>query len=145
VELSQYPDYFTCWEDPDAAGDRAIALNAAATAQARLAKRMATKKGSKNAAFIAQAAAAAAAPIPPRKFVVQRTMVSTPEVSDDEVLGTVPALVPQGGIDADRLLRRLPPAMQRYFFRHGLKTTLRRLSTHFVVVGERVLCIEERD
>jgi hypothetical protein len=92
----------------------------------------------------AKTPAAATTQQPRPTFIVQRTMLGKPEVDLDEVARCVAALVPQGGVDAEKLMRRLPPKVQRYLFHNGLKTTLAKRPDDFVVVGDRVLSIAVR-
>jgi hypothetical protein len=80
-------------------------------------------------------------PDDPKVIVVQRASVETPEIPAEEMISTVHPLVPQGGIDAERLMRKVPLNLQRYFYRHGLKKTLQGFGQQFLVVGDRVLAI----
>lgn len=86
-----------------------------------------------------------ASPDDEKTFIVQRTMIGVPEFELDEVVSVVKSLTPQGGIASEKLLRRVPPRMQRFLFRHGLKTTLMKRPDEFLVVNDKVLCIALKD
>jgi hypothetical protein len=74
-------------------------------------------------------------------LVVQRAKLATPDFEDAEIVRMVSPLIPQGGIAVDALRRRVPLPLQRYFYRHGLRTVLGRLSKYFMVVKDKVLRI----
>jgi hypothetical protein len=78
---------------------------------------------------------------PDGAFVVQRAKLVTPEMSDDEIARMVLPLIPQGGIERERLLRKVPLQLQRYLFRHGVANVLGRMNNYFLVVGDKVMRI----
>jgi hypothetical protein len=73
--------------------------------------------------------------------IVQRAKVDTPEMPDDELALALQYLIPQGGIDAERLMRKVPVHVQRYLYRHGIRTVLGRITKHFYVSDDRILRI----
>ena len=87
-----------------------------------------------------------ASPDDKKVHIIQRTIVGTPaDVTIDDVVEHASKLIPQGGIDFEKLMRRMPPKLQRYLFRHGIKPTLKKRSDEFLVVGDKILYIAERE
>ncbi|KAH8609680.1 hypothetical protein ERJ75_001173300 [Trypanosoma vivax] len=78
-------------------------------------------------------------PDDPSVTVVQRAKLETLPLERDDIVRMVLPLVPQGGIEATRLMRRVPLPLQRHFYRHGLRKVLGELNEYFLVVGDRVL------
>lgn len=78
-------------------------------------------------------------PDEPGLHIVQRAKLVTPEMTDDDVARMIMPLVPQGGIDKDKLMRKVPLQLQRYMYRRGLKVVLARMPKYFLVVGDKVM------
>ena len=80
-----------------------------------------------------------ASPDDPAVFVVQRAKLVTPDMQDEDIARIVLPLIPQGGIDREKLLRKVPLQLQRFLSRHGVKTVLGRMPNYFLVVGDKVM------
>ena len=71
--------------------------------------------------------------------VIQRASVPANPVPLDELINQLYPLIPQGGVKADRLMRKVPPPVQRYFYRNGLQRTLKEHPEHFAVAAGKVM------
>eukprot|EP00658_Telonema_sp_P-2_P037385 TRINITY_DN26890_c0_g2_i2.p1 TRINITY_DN26890_c0_g2~~TRINITY_DN26890_c0_g2_i2.p1 ORF type:complete len:127 (+),score=29.66 TRINITY_DN26890_c0_g2_i2:174-554(+) len=70
--------------------------------------------------------------------IVQRAKLTTPQLSDTDLTKAVLNMLPANGngIDADKLLRRVPLNVQRYLFRTGLKTTIKERLSAYIEITE---------
>lgn len=71
--------------------------------------------------------------------IVQRAKLTTPQLSDTDLTKAVLNMLPANGngIDADKLLRRVPLNVQRYLFRTGLKTTIKERLSAYIEITEK--------
>ncbi|EAN97183.1 hypothetical protein, conserved [Trypanosoma cruzi] len=78
-------------------------------------------------------------PDDPRVIVVQRAKLEPLPMEGEDIARVVMPMIPQGGIEVSRLLRRVPLPLQRHFYRHGLKKVLGEMKNYFLIVGEKVM------
>ncbi|KEG15335.1 hypothetical protein DQ04_00101020 [Trypanosoma grayi] len=78
-------------------------------------------------------------PDDPSVTVVQRAKLELLPMEQEDIARMVMPLIPQGGIDASKLLRRVPLPLQRHLYRHGLKKVLGGMTNYFLVVGDKVM------
>ncbi|ESL07421.1 hypothetical protein TRSC58_04889 [Trypanosoma rangeli SC58] len=78
-------------------------------------------------------------PDDPSVTVVQRAKLELLPMEEGDIARMVLPMIPQGGIEAKRLLRRVPLPLQRHFYRHGLKKVLGGMKEYFLVAGEKVV------
>lgn len=75
-------------------------------------------------------------PDDPTVRIIQRAKVETPEYSTDELVSLIIPVIPDGGIHCSTFMRRLPLAIQRWFYKHGLRTTLANLTKYVQVTKD---------
>ena len=75
----------------------------------------------------------------PTIAVIQRARLPFAPMTDSMLAARIAPMVPQGGITFDRLLRKVSPLVQRYLYRNGLQTVLKRMPGHFLIAGGKVL------
>ncbi len=73
-------------------------------------------------------------PDDPAVLVVQRAKLVTNDIPKEDLLRAVLPLIPQGGLSSEKLMRRVPLPVQRYFYKYGLETTLTLHLCDFVLV-----------
>ncbi|RNF27505.1 uncharacterized protein Tco025E_00241 [Trypanosoma conorhini] len=78
-------------------------------------------------------------PDDPSVIVVQRAKLEPLPMQPEDIARMVLPMIPQGGIEVARLLRRVPLPLQRHFYRHGLKKVLAEMKQYFLVAGEKVM------
>ncbi|CCD11866.1 unnamed protein product [Trypanosoma congolense IL3000] len=78
-------------------------------------------------------------PDDPTVTVVQRGMLEPPQLGKEDIVRMVLSLIPQGGIEAHKLMRRVPLPLQRYFYRYGLKKVLGEFNDYFLIVSDKVM------
>lgn len=78
-------------------------------------------------------------PDDPSVIVVQRAKLELMPMDQETIAQMVMQVTPQGGIEASRLLRRVPLPLQRHFYRHGLKKVLGEMKNYFLIAGDKVM------
>ncbi|CUG94335.1 Hypothetical protein, putative [Bodo saltans] len=79
-------------------------------------------------------------PDDPTQLVVQRAKLVTSDISKEDLVRAVLPLIPQGGLDAEKLMRRVPLPVQRYFYKYGLERMLKEhMADYVLVVNHKVL------
>ncbi|SCU68133.1 uncharacterized protein TEOVI_000745800 [Trypanosoma equiperdum] len=78
-------------------------------------------------------------PDDPTVMVVQRAKLEPLHLKNEDIVRMVLSFIPQGGIEAHKLMRRVPLPLQRHFYRHGLKRVLGELKDYFLIVGDKVM------
>jgi hypothetical protein len=75
----------------------------------------------------------------PTVTIIKRTAVNIQLVPLTDLIRALYPLIPQGGIACDKLLRKVPPPIQRYLYRHGFQKTLGEHPQHFAVAAGKVM------
>lgn len=75
----------------------------------------------------------------PSVTIIKRTAVNIHLVPLTDLVRALYPLIPQGGIACDKLLRKVPPPIQRYLYRHGFQKTLGEHPQHFAVAAGKVM------
>jgi hypothetical protein len=79
-------------------------------------------------------------PDDPTQLIVQRAKLVTSDIPKEDLVRAVLPLIPQGGLEAEKLMRRVPLPVQRYFYKYGLETMLKEhLADYVLVVNHKVL------
>lgn len=72
----------------------------------------------------------------PSVRIIQRAKVETPEYTNDELVSLILPIIPDGGIASNTFVRRLPLALQRWFYKNGLRTALGKLTKYVQVTKD---------